>query len=168
MYDSRGGSVTLPEFVIQSGAKRNRGIFRPDDGAANGTSRMPCPTGFCTFYQICHSEEVQRTDVGISRYDVCSCIAGRWMLPGDCTTGIPFGPTVAMLPRNDISGSAFVNPPGLSFRPRRSRVEESSGLTMVRPTASLTCRNMLRIRPNQCEYVNSMCRAVNNRPYNVF
>ena len=36
-----------------------------------------------------------------------------------------------MLPRNDISGSAFVNPPGLSFRPRRSRVEESSGLTMV-------------------------------------
>ena len=39
--------------------------------------------------------------------------------------------TVAMLPRNDISGSAFVNPPVLSFRPRRSRVEESSGLTMV-------------------------------------
>ena len=54
------------------------------------------------------------------------------MVPGDCTTGIPFGPTpVCALARNDISGSAFVNPPVLSSRVRRREIEGSSGLTMV-------------------------------------
>ena len=34
--------------------------------------------------RICHSEEGQSPDVGISRYDVCSCLAFRWIVPGDC------------------------------------------------------------------------------------
>ena len=38
---------------------------------------------------------------------------------------------VCALARNDISGSAFENLPGLSLRVERSGIEESSGLTMV-------------------------------------
>ena len=34
--------------------------------------------------------------------------------------------TVAMLPRNDISDSAFVNPPVLSFRPFDGAVDPST------------------------------------------
>ena len=66
--------------------------------------------------------------MGISWYHSSTCCAETNIVPGDCTRGIPFGPTVAMLPRNDM----FVRfPPFLSFRVKRSEIEESSGLTMV-------------------------------------
>ena len=41
-------------------------------------------------------------DVGISWYHSSTCYAITYIVPGDCTTGIPFGPTVALLPRNDM------------------------------------------------------------------
>ena len=46
-----------------------------------------------------------KADVGISRYDVCFCLAFQWIVPKNCTTGIPFGPTSPPLraaPRNDM------------------------------------------------------------------
>ena len=74
---------------------------------------------FLRLSKNCHCEE--RSDVAISRYDVCSCAAVRWMVPGDS-----HGPNG---PRNDI---------GLFWRPRtdsfllKCRSVKPSRATLIR------------------------------------